>query len=72
MQGQLIRLSAVNDIQNYSQPNGQFFTLGILKKKHRVYLFLSMENGFKGTDPIWQCERLYLVFLMATGGVYFW
>jgi len=30
MMGQMIRLSDFNDIQNYSQPNGQFFTLGIL------------------------------------------
>jgi hypothetical protein len=51
MHGQLARLSAFNYTQNYSQINGQFFTLGILKKSI-VFLLLSTETGFKGTDPI--------------------
>ena len=60
MEGQLTHPSACNDIQNYSQPNGQFFTLGILKNKHHLYLFLSTETRFKGTDSIWQYAGLYL------------
>jgi len=62
MQGQLTRLLSFNYVQNYSRLNGKFFTLGILKKKQRVYLFLITETEFKGTDSIWQCAKLYLGF----------